>query len=309
MTQEFNHISPSERISDSLNKLKNRDLTSATHFAGTVFPEDLTEDMVGVWFDHTQLKTVFRLESVNPTVVWKELFNYTSRVPTKKEIDEQYQPLNSNLTSFSSLESKELTIPYFLTQTVMANAPVTQYSLRFLSKQNSEEVVEELGLGELAKQDTIKGSQIEDGTLSIDKLNFNVSSAGYDTGDFIETVSKKNLSDGWIQMLDGTIGDSQSGASDCADDVCENLFKKLWNNMNLKVYDSTGIEVVRGEDANEDWSAHRRLELPKVLGRMIIGTNVSSEVAQQSEIRIAPSEDEETSDSFKFTAVRMYIRL
>ena len=144
--------------------------------------------------------------------------------------------------------------------------------------------------------------------MSIDKLDFNVSSAGYDTGDFIETTARKSLEDGWVQMLDGTIGDSQSGASDCADDSCENLFKVLWANPNLKIYDSNGIEVPKSDTPDQDWNAHRRLELPKVLGKMMIGTNVSTEVGKETEI-LTSSEEHEKMSSLSFIGVRMYIRL
>lgn len=308
MTQKFDPISPSEKVSSSLEKLKNRDVTSATMFSGTDFPEDLTDEMVGTWCDRTDVKTVYRLESVTPNVVWKAIFNYEDRVPTKEEVDKDYQPLNKNLTALSQLTATSNSIPYFQTvstnSVVMANLQMTSYSMNFVQKQNVSEVREALGLGELSVQDTVNGSQIDDGTITQDKLGFNVSSAGYDTGDFLETIATKTLDDGWVLMRDGTIGDSQSGATDCADDRCENLFKNYWKNTNLKIYNGDGTLGTR-TSPEEDWADHKRLELPKVLGRILTGTAVKNEIGRTYELSVSDGTDR----GFAYQRVKIYARL
>ena len=71
MAQDFLHISPAEKISNSLQKLLNRDVAALTMFSGTREPDAtmLNEDMVGIWLDRTDLKIIKRLASVTPNVV------------------------------------------------------------------------------------------------------------------------------------------------------------------------------------------------------------------------------------------------
>lgn len=314
MVQSFQNISPSEKISDSLEKIKNRDLSSLTMLSGNVFPENPTEDMVGIWCDRTDVKTVYRLESVNPSVVWTELFNYSDRVPTKQEIDEDFQPKNRNLTAFSQLNPADFSLPYFQTVTptsvTMSTIPMTSYSINFIQKKNISEVVEALGLGELATQDKLDGSQIIDGSIGIEKLNFEVSSAGYDTGDFLETLATKTIEDGWVLMNDGTIGDENSNATDCADNRCEKLFKLLWKNTNLKILTLDGSETIR-TTADEDWLYHKQLELPKTNGRVFVGTSNVSLVGKASSFKYTSGFSAGISydDLYEFQYVRCYIRL
>lgn len=68
-----------------------------------------------------------------------------------------------------------------------------------------------------------------------------------------------------------TIGDSSSGATARANEDVHDLFVVLWSATGLKIYESTGALSARGASAEADWVAHKRLELPKLNGRTLIG--------------------------------------
>jgi hypothetical protein len=68
-----------------------------------------------------------------------------------------------------------------------------------------------------------------------------------------------------------TIGDSFSGASARANDDAQSLFIVLWEASGLQVYESSGVLSGRGVSAIADWNAHKRLSLPKINGRTLIG--------------------------------------
>ena len=92
----------------------------------------------------------------------------------------------------------------------MSVITLKQWAVRFLQSEDTASAREILGLGVLATQDTIDGSQIADKSIGLEKLNFNVSSAGYDTGDIMETTGTKTLSGGWVLLDGGTIGNKTS---------------------------------------------------------------------------------------------------
>ncbi len=308
MAQDFVHISPAEKISNSLQKLLNRDLAALTMFSGTRDPDVsmLNEDMVGVWLDRTDLKVIKRLSSFTPNVVWEDLFNYGSYVPTKPEIDAAFQPLDEALTLLSNVTPQNGAIPYFVSDSQMSVITMKQWAIQFLQSEDIATARTTLGLGALATQDTIDGSQIADKSIGIEKLNFNVSSAGYDTGDVMETMGTKKLSDGWVLMNGGTIGNKTSNATAAADDSCENLFKTLWSNANLKIYGPDGIETSRASAA-QDWSNSKQLALPDPRGCIMIGTSNQGDVGKWSSLPMSTAGS--TSKNINLISVKCYIRL
>lgn len=90
----------------------------------------------------------------------------------------------------------------------------------------------------------------------------------YSTGDGKLTL-QTYADPGWILMDDGTIGDSQSGATTRANADCEALFLLLWNNIEVGPY--VAVLPSRGESDIEDWEAHKQIRLPRQLGCAIIG--------------------------------------
>jgi hypothetical protein len=75
-----------------------------------------------------------------------------------------------------------------------------------------------------------------------------------------------------ILLNDTTLGSAASGAF-YADPKYENLFTVLWNrNIDLSymmIFDENGIPTTRGVSAAADFSANKRLSLPKTVGRNV----------------------------------------
>jgi hypothetical protein len=88
---------------------------------------------------------------------------------------------------------------------------------------------------------------------------------GFSTSD-VKPTFKTTADLGWVMMNDGTIGDASSAASTRANADCQTLFILLWTNVL-----DTWAPVVggRGASAAADWAAHKKLTLPKALGRAL----------------------------------------
>jgi hypothetical protein len=91
------------------------------------------------------------------------------------------------------------------------------------------------------------------------------------TGD-IKWTLKTAADAGWVMMNDGSIGDASSNATARAFADCQALFTLLWTNISnswAPTQDASGTPVSRGASAAADWTAHRRLLLPRTLGRAL----------------------------------------
>lgn len=89
---------------------------------------------------------------------------------------------------------------------------------------------------------------------------------GGSTGDIKPTF--KNVADeGWIFLLDGSIGNSLSTATLRANDDCKNLFILMWNNVE-DTY--APVSSGRGVDAETDFNLGKTLLLPNTPGRALI---------------------------------------
>ncbi len=98
-----------------------------------------------------------------------------------------------------------------------------------------------------------------------------VPSDGFSTGD-VKPTFKTSADAGWVMMNDGSIGNAGSGATARASADCAALFALLWTNVTnawAPLQDVSGTPVGRGASAASDWSALRRLVLPKALGRAL----------------------------------------
>jgi microcystin-dependent protein len=94
-------------------------------------------------------------------------------------------------------------------------------------------------------------------------------STSWTTGD-VKTTFKAAADPGWVLMQDGSIGNAASGGTTRANNDTQNLFTLLWTNItSLLVQDSTGATVARGASAVADFTANRRLVMPKALGRAL----------------------------------------
>lgn len=92
-------------------------------------------------------------------------------------------------------------------------------------------------------------------------------------------------SDWWLRLDGRTIGNPDSGAA-LHGGRYEELFKVLWNGITgayaLKIYNSDGLEVVRGASADNDWLAARRLALPNPAGRTPVATGSAAGLSTRS---------------------------
>jgi len=95
---------------------------------------------------------------------------------------------------------------------------------------------------------------------------------------------------GWILLNDGTIGDASSSGTTRANADCEALFKLIWTNIsqpsgNTRCIVSGGVI---GVSANADWSAHKNLQIPKMLGRALcsagFGSGLSNRLLAEADI-------------------------
>lgn len=91
------------------------------------------------------------------------------------------------------------------------------------------------------------------------------------TGD-VKITMKTAADTGWVIMNDGSIGDASSGGTTRANADTSALFTLLWTNTanaDLAIQDSTGSASTRGVSAAADFAAHKRMPLPKMLGRAL----------------------------------------
>lgn len=86
---------------------------------------------------------------------------------------------------------------------------------------------------------------------------------GFTTGD-VKLTFKTVADNNWVMMNDGTIGNTASGASYPLAD-CHNLYVLLWTNISDAYCTVTGGRT----SAEGDWTAHKRMLLPKSLGRSL----------------------------------------
>jgi microcystin-dependent protein len=93
-----------------------------------------------------------------------------------------------------------------------------------------------------------------------------MASANFSTGDVKLTL--KSIPDpGWVMANDGTIGDATSGATTRANADCLPLFLLIYGNVN-----NTYAPVTpggRGLSALDDFNAHKKIGLTKMLGRAL----------------------------------------
>lgn len=92
------------------------------------------------------------------------------------------------------------------------------------------------------------------------------------TGDLQASYLTGNRN-GYVRANGMTIGDASSGATERANLDCEALFELLWNlnKEHFKVGDGEFSE--RGASAANDWAAHKKITLPDLRGRTIVGRN------------------------------------
>lgn len=266
MSQDYQTISVTDKVSDSLDKLLERDETSATLSAGTQDPQNIASWMVGRVFLKTDSKTLSYLSSTNP-VEWAVMLDFSQPLATLQDVEEGYQPLNSNLTALSNLVISANTIPYFNSPTTMSVLSVTDFTRSLFQVNDASGCRSLLGLGALATVNSITSNNvdtyIDDASLPVSKFNFTPirSGEGYTVGDVKESYDSTNEA-GYLLLNRGyTIGDSSSGATYKGASY-QALYYKIWGLANVSYYTSSGTSTTKGSSSSADWSAHKRISLP-----------------------------------------------
>lgn len=266
MSQEYQNISVTEKVYDSLPKLLERDDTGVTASAGTAFPQELDSKMLGRVCLRTDQKILYYLSKLDP-VTWTLMIDFSQPLATLDEVETNYQPLNSNLTALSNLSITANTIPYFNSATSMSTLTVTDFTRSLFQVNNASGARSLLGLGNLATVNSISSSNVDsyigNSSLPVSKFNFTPikSGEGYTVGDVKESYNSANET-GWLLLNKGyTIGDSSSGATYRGNDY-QALYLKIWGLANVSYYNSDGSASSQGSSASNCWNAHRRMSLP-----------------------------------------------
>lgn len=118
---------------------------------------------------------------------------------------------------------------------------------------------------------TAGGTLIED----IDNLPINTDAEGggggggddtaVETGDVIFAF-RTTARSGWVIPNGLSIGSATSGATGRANEDTHDLFILLWNTSTL-----LAVSGGRGDNAQSDWEANKRLTLPNICGRTVVG--------------------------------------
>lgn len=265
----YPNIEPIEYIDKSLDKIKARDDASKCSFRRlSTFPV-VSEDDIGM---KVYLAGVgnFQLLAVSPEPTWKQLTSDDRNPAYVDWVTQNYQPISAVLTSLARLVNVSNAFPYFDGPTEIQTAPLTPLGAQLLGQANQADMREALGLGSASTLDTpIDGSYIQPGSISIDKIDNNFQkNLGWSTGD-VKLTYKRVADSGWIMLNDGSIGSASSGATTRANSDTYDLYQLMWEIPLCTVQTFAGVDTTKGNSAIQDWSANKRLVLPKVLGRAL----------------------------------------
>lgn len=267
---EYPHINRTDYIDDSLPKILARDDASKHGFRRKETFPNVTADDVGmtVWLEGVGN---FQLTSVDPEPVWKQLTDDSREVTYNDWVISNYQPLSATLTSLSRLGSVSNAIPYFNGPADIQSTAITPLTRDIIAASDAETIRSLLGLGNAALLPTpIPGSAIQTGTISKDKIDADFArNLGWTTGD-VKLTYKSVADSGWVMMNDGSIGNTASGATTRANADTYDLFMLMWNYSDCVVQTQAGIESTK-TTAIQDWSANKRLVLPRTTGRALAG--------------------------------------
>ncbi len=97
----------------------------------------------------------------------------------------------------------------------------------------------------------------------------------WSTGD-VKTSFKLTADPGWLYMNDGSIGSPASSATARANIDTFALYKLLWNGVSSPTANAyCTVNGGLGASASADFLAHKRMNLPAILGRSLIGVGSS----------------------------------
>ena len=107
--------------------------------------------------------------------------------------------------------------------------------------------------------------------------NIGTTAGVFTTGDIKLTI--KTIEKGWLLMDEGTIGDAQSGATTRANPDAHDLFYMLWSCVSDAYAPVSGG---RGDNAEDDWNAHKTIRLIPQLGRAFIAAGQGANLTNRA---------------------------
>lgn len=312
MTNSFPSVPETTLIRDSLQALLTRDKAALSCYSGENDPPatSLTPDMVGMPFVNTSTKEVKQLtQLINGVATWTTILNFSSPIPNQEDIEAGYQPLSPALTQLSDLVPTPNAIPYF-TEDAAASIPTTLWARNFVASPTNAEARTALGVGEIGTKDIIGNSDIEDGAITLEKINPNVdiASAGYDLGDVMQTTGLKTLEDGWCPLCFADETNPTFGAPGCGatvvDDSLKALYQMFFPNQNFALYTQDGQSASKTMTWEEAWYGLYRLQLPQINGRSLICGDATN-IGKTGQYTIYAGNGD---SSFSFVSVNAYVR-
>lgn len=275
MAQKFKDIQSTDYIDTGILDLQDRDDSVLTMFYGDSEPNDKFTDLV--WNDTLNKK----IKQWNGEE-WEELVDYGLNYITQVNVNSNYQPLNSKLTTYSSITSMSSGIGFINTQWI----PMSYFFVN-----NYNDLANGIGLQTLAYRSRLTTSEISNGAIPNSKINPSlITQPVYITGDCIPSFNTGNKT-GCIKLSKSaatiyTIGATASGST-YKGETLKNLYHLLWDRfsaLGLNIYTSAGVRTNRGSNWSDDWNNNKRLELPHVIlpednapaeKKMTSGTNVN----------------------------------
>lgn len=265
----YPNIEPTDYIDESLNKILARDDASKCSFRRVDTFPIVTENDVGMKV-YLKGRGNFQLITVDPEPYWKQLTT-DSRNPAYIDwVQENYQPISALLTSLAKLTQASNALPYFNGPNDVQATALSNFVKNLLAQTDGDGVRTALEIGDVASLSLpLDGATtIAAGSIPVSAIDDNFKrNMGWTTGD-IKLTYKITADEGWVMANDGSIGNQASGATTRANVDTKDLFYLMWNLPVCEVQTFAGNPSTKTTAAG-DWSANKRLILPKVLGRAL----------------------------------------
>lgn len=253
MSQNFPEVTGETYADVGILALQDRDNSVLTWFYGEAAPQNPIENLV--WNDFISKCVKWYHDSE-----WETIIDYGKNYITVTNLAANYQPLNSNLTTYSSVTHSG---SGFITNEWI---PISSFYINKLWKGFKDNI----GLGSLAYKSKLSQSDISNGSISIDKIKSNerpTTDPVFKVGDVIPSFNQGNKS-GCIKLSKTantvfTVGASSSNST-YKGETYKNLFKFIWTNNFIKIYNSNGKVASKGGTWSSDWNSNKQLELPHI---------------------------------------------
>ena len=251
MSQKFPSIASTDYIDTGILQLQDRDDAVLTMFSGESAPDNPFQDLL--WNDLTN-NCIKRYDDGD----WEVVIDYGTNYISKLRLAANFQPLNSNLSTYSSIETGDLG---FINNTWV---PISSF---FINKLLTD-FPNNIELKNLAYKSKLTQNDIANGSIPITKLSTTVeTNPPYKVGDCIPSFNS-GVKSGCVRLSTKssvvyTIGASTSNAT-YGGNTYQNLYQFVWQKLNLPIYTSAGVSSSKGSSWQNDWNNNKKLELPHI---------------------------------------------